>query len=261
VSMATEPRATTVTKILFSLVYPTLFSRPRTGKSAVVLELNRKLNNLTRQLHQANAELHHLNGLKNPFLGMAAHDLRRLIDVSLDVAILESGTLRLELAPTTAGEPLHGALELCRLAAARKKVALSVDTPDDGPTLTVDASTMRQVLVNLVGNAVECSVPGQSVQLTAGWNDSTREIDFVVRDQGAGIAPEDQARIFQPFAQAANCKTDGERSVGLGLAIARLVVQAHHGRLWVESALGRGTAFFVPLPVDATNNLTGGDPR
>jgi signal transduction histidine kinase len=69
-----------------------------------------------------------------------------------------------------------------------------------------------------------------------------------VRDEGPGIAPEDQKRLFAPFARAGTRKTAGERSVGLGLAIARLVVEAHGGRIWVESQPDHGSTFIVTLP-------------
>jgi signal transduction histidine kinase len=69
-----------------------------------------------------------------------------------------------------------------------------------------------------------------------------------VRDEGQGLAPEDQKPLFAPCARAGTRKTAGERSVGLGLAIARLVVEAHSGRIWVESTPGQGSTFFVALP-------------
>jgi signal transduction histidine kinase len=72
-----------------------------------------------------------------------------------------------------------------------------------------------------------------------------------VRDEGPGIAPADQKRLFAPFEAAGTRKTAGERSVGLGLAIARLVVEAHGGRIWVESIPGHGATFFARLPTTA----------
>jgi signal transduction histidine kinase len=253
---------------------------------AEVLELNRDLNNLTRQLHQANAELRELNELKNQFLGMSAHDLRkpvgvimtytefvldeaggnlsaqhreflrtglnaaagmkRLIDDFLDVSVIESGKLRLDLAPATAPEILAGAAPIARLLAAKKNISLLVEPADDKRRLRADVSKLQQVLLNLIGNAIEHSTPGQRVWLSARWDD--RNLVFTVRDEGPGIAPEDQARLFTAFARAGTRKTAGERSVGLGLAIARMVVEAHGGRIWVESIPGRGASFLFSLP-------------
>lgn len=252
-----------------------------------VLNLNRELNDLTRQLHQANAELRELNALKNQFLGMAAHDLRkpvgvvmtytefvldeagdqlseehrqflqtclkaatgmkRLIDDFLDVAVIESGKLRLELASVPAAEILEGAMEVGRLIAARKKVELLAELVPEGSPVRVDASKLQQVLLNLIGNAVEHSQPGKRVWVSA--QRAAEALRFAVRDEGPGLAPEDQARLFQPFSRAGTRKTAGERSIGLGLQIARKIVEAHQGRIWVESIPGCGATFHVALPL------------
>jgi signal transduction histidine kinase len=251
------------------------------------LGLNRELNNLTRQLHQANAELRELNELKNRFIGMAAHDLRkpvgvimtysefvldeasdrldeeqrgflraslsaavgmkRLIDNFLDVSVIESGRLRLERSRTAVAEIVAGVLPLVRLVAARKKVELLTEAGEDERPLAVDVAKLQQVLANLLSNAIEHSRAGQRVWLVA--RRDAGGLLFSVRDEGSGIAPEDQPRLFAPFARAGTRKTAGERSVGLGLAIARLVVEAHGGRIWVESIPGQGATFFVSLPL------------
>jgi signal transduction histidine kinase len=251
-----------------------------------VLALNRELNNLTRQLYQANAELRELNQLKNQFLGMAAHDLRKpiglimtyggfvldeagaqlsgehreylqtclraargmkqLIDDFLDLAVIESGQLRLNLASATAREIIAGAEPVARLVAAKKGITLLVEEVDDTRRLRVDASKLQQVLLNLVGNAVEHSVSGQRVWLTSRWEG--QNLVFAVRDEGPGITPEDQSRLFTAFGRTGQRKTAGERSTGLGLAIARLVVEAHGGRIWVESRPGHGATFLFSLP-------------
>jgi len=110
----------------------------------------------------------------------------------------------------------------------------------------VDVAKLQQVLVNLAGNAIEHSQAGQRVWLAARREETG--LVFSVRDEGPGIAPEDQKRLFAPFVRAGTRKTAGERSVGLGLAIARLVVEAHGGRIWVESKPDHGSTFFVTLP-------------
>ena len=141
----------------------------------------------------------------------------------------------------TAVEPI------ARLMAAKKKITLRVEKADDERRLRIDASKLQQVVLNLVGNAVEHSSPGHQVWLSSHWND--QHLVFAVRDEGPGIAPEEQARLFTAFARAGTRKTAGERSVGLGLAIARLVVEAHGGRIWVESTPGHGSTFRFALPI------------
>jgi signal transduction histidine kinase len=251
-----------------------------------VLELNRELSNLTRQLHQANAELRELNQLKNQFLGMAAHDLRKpiglimtygefvldeagaqlseehreflrtcltaatgmkqLIDGFLDLAVIESGHLRLDLAAATAREIVAGAEPMARLVAEKKGINLLVEVADDARRLQVDASKLQQVLLNLLGNAVEHSGSGRCVWVSGRWEG--QDLVFAVRDEGPGIPPEDQARLFTAFGRTGLRKTAGERSTGLGLAIARLVVEAHGGRIWVKSRPGHGAEFLFNLP-------------
>lgn len=254
-----------------------------------VLQLNGELNNLTRQLHQANAELRELNELKNRFLGMAAHDLRkpvgvimtysefvldeagpqlapehreflrtclnaatgmrRVIDEFLDLSVIESGKLRLNLAPASAQGIVAEVLPMVRHLAEKKQISLLVEPADDARRLPVDAAKLQQVLQNLLGNAIEHSEPGRRVWLTARWED--RQLVFAVRDEGAGLAPEDQARLFAAYGRAGTKKTGGERSTGLGLSIARLIVEAHGGRLWVESTPGHGATFLFSLPRQA----------
>ncbi len=254
-----------------------------------VLGLNGELNNLTRQLHQANAELRELNQLKNQFLGMAAHDLRapagvvinytefvldeagstlsaehrefletslaaatgmlRLIENFLDLAVIESGKLRLEPAPTSVPEILDGLGPVARLIAGKKKITLLLDPGHDARRLSVDAPKLRQALLNFINNAVQHSVPGQRVWVSVRWEPA--QVVFAVRDEGQGISPEDQARLFTAFGRAGTKKTAGERSTGLGLAIARQVIDAHGGRLWVESRPGEGATFLISLPLPA----------
>ena len=255
--------------------------------SSELLGLNSELNNLTRQLHQANAELAQLNQLKNQFLGMAAHDLRtpagliinysefvldeagdrlsaehrefieicraaaedmnQLIENFLDVSVIESGQLRLQFAQSSVPEILAGVGPIARMLAGRKKISLLVESPDDAPPLCVDKAKLQQVLVNLISNAVHHSQPGQRVWVSA--HREAQQVVFAVRDEGPGLSPEDQSRLFTAFGRAGTKKTAGERSTGLGLAIARKVVEAHGGRIWIESTPGHGATFLFALPI------------
>ncbi len=97
-----------------------------------------------------------------------------------------------------------------------------------------------------ITNAVEHSSPGQRVWVSARGDPA--QIVFAVRDEGPGIAPEDEARLSKAFGQASTKKTADKRSTGLGLAIARHVVEAHGGRIWVESVVGQGATFLIAIP-------------
>jgi signal transduction histidine kinase len=173
--------------------------------------------------------------------------MKRLIDNFLDVSVIESGHLRLETAQTRVSDILAGVLPLVSLIASRKKVELITAACEGEGCFEVDAAKIQQVLVNLVGNAVEHSKPGQQVWISVNREDT--ELIFSVRDEGDGIAAEDQKLLFSPFVRAGTRKTAGERSVGLGLAIAHLVVEAHGGRIWVESVPGSGATFLFALPI------------
>jgi len=253
-----------------------------------VLGLNRELSTTTRQLHQTNAELRELSQLKNLFLGMAAHDLRKpvglvmtyaglileggdgalsaehagylrvclnaattmleAIDTFLDVAAIESGRLRLDPAPVSVSEMLSSVVEMVRFAADKQRVSLVVDVADEARTVRADGPRLRQMLLNLLSNAVEHSEPGQRVWLTAGWEDG--HLVLGVRDEGPGLTPEEQRRLFAPFERGAGRGSALERHLALGLTIAHKVVEAHRGRIWIESAPGQGATFRVALPAD-----------
>jgi signal transduction histidine kinase len=258
-----------------------------------MLKLNGELNNLTRQLHQTNAELRELNQLKNQFLGMAAHDLRapvgliinysefvldeageqlseehreflqiclnsaedmqRLIESFLDFSVIESGHLQLQLETTSVTQILDNVGPITRLLAGKKKISLLIDATTEGaPTLDVDAPKIQQALVNMINNAIQHSQPGQRVWVSA--RTESNEVVFTVRDEGQGLTPEDQARLFQPFERAGTKKTACERSIGLGLALARKVITAHGGRIWIESIPGHGATFLFSVPTLEQNN-------
>lgn len=281
----------------FALVDGTLaLGSPRVQEQAQlqasVLRLNQELNNTTRQLHQANAELRQLNQLKSQFLGMAAHDLRRpigvimtytefvldethlsaehqeflrislnaaagmkqLIDNFLDLAVLESGKLQLDVQPTGVAEILAGAMPIAQSIATHKQITLVLDLAEQPRQVSVDAPKLQQVLVNLIGNAVEHSVPGQRVWLSSQWE--PQSLILSVRDEGAGLTEAQQAQLFQAFARGGPRKTAGERSTGLGLAIARMVVEAHGGRIWVDSQPGQGATFSFSLPATSLSSQT-----
>jgi signal transduction histidine kinase len=252
-----------------------------------VLSLNRELSNLTRDLQKSNAELSGLNELKNQFLGMAAHDLRRpvglvmaysqfvldeagdalsdehreflslilsssesmkrLIDDFLDVAMIESGRFALETEPTDLGPIIRRSVAVAGLGAKKKRIGLVVNEDSDLPLFVIDGPKIEQALGNLLSNAIEHCHPDATVEVG-----TRREGEFVslfVKDEGDGIAEEELARLFQPYERAGSRKTAGERSTGLGLAIALRIIEEHGGKIEVESTVGAGSEFRILLPV------------
>jgi signal transduction histidine kinase len=109
-----------------------------------------------------------------------------------------------------------------------------------------DPLRLRQVMDNLISNAVKFSPPGSVVRVRASRQDAAWRIE--VQDQGPGITPKDRQRLFQDFARLSAAPTGGEKSVGLGLAITRRVVKAHGGQIGVDSEPGRGATFWFTAP-------------
>lgn len=185
------------------------------------------------------------------FFDMAVRNtelLERLVRDLLDIERLDAGQAALDLAPVTLSEVLAEARGLVFPQSAVRDVAMR-EAPSSALQVTADRDRLLQVFTNLLSNAVKFSETGGEV-----WMDMAEGGDAVtvgVHDRGRGIASEDHARIFEPFAQAHVGLTSEPTGAGLGLAIARAIVDRHGGRIRVESALGRGASFFVTLPTSS----------
>lgn len=131
--------------------------------------------------------------------------------------------------------------------ALQKKIALSVQADPSLPGLNIDDARMTQVLDNIVTNALHHTHEGGQVNLSAETHSD--RVQIRVRDTGEGIAPDDLPRIFERFYRGDRARPASEGSSGLGLAIAKALVEAHGGKIWVESQLGKGATFFVELPL------------
>lgn len=169
--------------------------------------------------------------------------LSTLVTELLELARTESGDVQLLLAATDPCALLQAAAGRLRMQAVRAGLQLSVECPPQLPTVLADAPRIEQVLVNLIHNATKFTPEGGSIRVSAAATDGL--VEFSVQDSGVGIAPDDQARIFERF-----YKTDPARNrsgTGLGLAIARHVVEAHGGHIGVSSQPGQGSRFFFTL--------------
>jgi PAS domain S-box-containing protein len=183
----------------------------------------------------------------------AVAQMRRMINDLLDVTQIESGRLELDRAPLAPIELLVEVIEAHRDQAAKLAIELRWGAAPDLPRAWGDRGRVVQVFDNLIGNAMRFASRG-TISLNA--YPMGGEILFSVADTGFGIAPDDLPHVFDRFWQARRAQRGG---AGLGLAIVKGIVEAHGGRVWIESNLGRGTtAFFtIPIPAPATSDPAG----
>jgi signal transduction histidine kinase len=172
--------------------------------------------------------------------------LLTLINDVLAFAKLEAGQVELDLGALSAFELISGVEPLVAPLAEAKGIALSVQECGAGVRLVGDVERIRQILLNLVGNAIKFTQEGGWILLTC--EESGAWVDIRVRDNGQGIAFERQRGIFDPFVQADRSLSSPQEGVGLGLAISRDLARAMGGELSVESTPGEGSTFTLRLP-------------
>jgi len=170
--------------------------------------------------------------------------LSRLVGDLLDIARMEAGKLRLTTKEVSLADLLKETAKLFEREIAKRGLSLAVDSPDEPAIIIGDRDRLEQVFVNLLGNAVKFTRQG-GIRIRLRRDQDEYQID--VEDTGPGIAPEDLERIFDKFERVENQQS--EEGSGLGLPIARDLVQLHKGRLWAKSQLGQGSRFIVRLPV------------
>ena len=253
------------------------------------LELRRAAADLRAAKHvvtERNAELERLDREKNHLLGMAAHDLRnplsvikfysefllmdteapredrvqflkticttsdamlKLLDDLLSLSRIESGQLQLNRQPTDVRALIEEKVALNRVLATNKSMVIDLDVSPLLPELSIDGPKIGQVLDNLITNAVKYSPPPNAIHVAAGLD--AVEIAISVTDHGPGIPEDERAQLFEPFKRTSVRSTGGESSTGLGLAIARRIVEGHGGRIGLDSTVGRGSRFWFSLPL------------
>ena len=250
-------------------------------------EAMRALRESQQQAVRRNIELETLNEQKNRILGVAAHDLRnpiglvhtlsdflsqeafgvlspehqemitcikelsdftlKMVEDLLDVSTIESGELRLKKEPVDLSGLIRRNVDLNTLFAQKKNITLDFSSLAGLPPIPADAGKITQVLNNLISNAIKYSFPDTTVRVTleqAGGN-----VTVAVTDQGQGIPEADLSKLFKPFGRTSVAATGGEQSTGLGLAIARKIIEGHGGQIGVSSQVGSGSVFHFTLPV------------
>ncbi len=196
-----------------------------------------------------------LSELQQEVTGMcvrSSQHLLGLVNELLDISKLEGGEMKINAEPLDAVELVQSAIAHIEAQARHHSTAIEVVAAPDLPRLSADADLLRRVLINLLGNALKFGRHQNPVRARiehqSDENGST--LLFSIEDDGEGIAVEDQERIFSKFAQAENRKAKRNApSTGLGLTFCKLAVEAHGGRIWVQSAKGKGSTFYVRVPM------------
>jgi len=173
----------------------------------------------------------------------AAKRMDRLIQDLLDVAVMESGQLTIERVRLSASGLIVEAADMQKPLASSSSLELRIEAESDLPDVWGDRDRLLQVFENLIGNAIKFTKAGG--RITVGAASTDHEVIFRVADTGSGMAPEDLPRVFDRFWQATRANRQG---AGLGLPITKGIVEAHGGRIWVESTPHRGTTVSFAIP-------------
>jgi len=173
-----------------------------------------------------------------------------LINDILDVSKIEAGKMELTFGDADLSEIVRGVMSTAAGLVKDKPIELISHVPESLPRLQADSIRVRQILLNLISNAAKFTDLGQiELSVTLMDNVDPPEVLLSVADTGPGIAPEDQAKLFEPFSQVDASPTRKSGGTGLGLSICRHLVELHGGTIWVESQPGKGSAFFFTLPL------------
>jgi PAS domain S-box-containing protein len=195
-----------------------------------------------------------LNTTQQEYLGYiveSGRHLLQLISEILDLSKVESGNMRLELSEVNIAHLLESSLAMIRERAVscQLKVELCMEDPVKGMTAHADALKLKQVMLNLLSNAIKFTPRGGSITVMA--SKALEDLVISVKDSGIGIDPDDTERIFRAFEQVDTSVARRQQGTGLGLALARSLVEIHGGRIWVESqGAGQGSSFIFAIPVN-----------
>lgn len=204
--------------------------------------LRAHLENLLDGVEQPNAETLQVMLTQSERLG-------RLVEQLLDLSRLESGDVPLAREPVWLGPLVSEVVSEIEVSRAGRDVTVDGEVPADLPPVFADRERVHQVLFNLLDNAVRFTPPGGRVLVAATRHNGNCEVR--VEDTGSGIAPEHLPRLFERFYRADSARSRDDGGTGIGLAIARSVVEAHGGHIKAESEVGKGSVFTFELPVVA----------
>ncbi|MDX1933333.1 MAG: PAS domain S-box protein [Capsulimonadales bacterium] len=175
--------------------------------------------------------------------------LLQLINDILDISKVEAGHMQLEYVAFPVAVAVRNIENMVKVLLSKKNITLEVDIPGDLPVIIADQAKFKQIIYNLVSNAIKFTPDGGKVTITARATDENRTLQVAVKDTGIGIKPEDQERVFREFEQVDNSYARQQQGTGLGLALVRKFVALHGGKITVFSeGEGKGTTFTFAIP-------------
>ncbi|MGH7394019.1 MAG: response regulator [Candidatus Methylomirabilales bacterium] len=188
------------------------------------------------------------------YVGDAKRSCRSLMSLVanlLDISSMQDGTLRLAREPLVLADLVDSIVGEFQVQAEEEGIRLSAGVPMDLPLVRADADLLRRVLANLLSNAVSYSPRETSIQVRAARVEEGRAVQVDVADEGEGIPEAYHQKIFEKFGQVETARSSFRLNKGLGLTFCKLAVEAHGGRIWVQSGVGRGSTFSFTIPLEA----------
>jgi PAS domain S-box-containing protein len=227
----------------------------------IVHDLRSPLTGIMGGLHLLGRAIENPSAQVEILLDIATSSSRRMLELVnslLDISRLEAGQMLLEIETKSLFDLVDGARERVAPLALEDDITLQVDLPPNLSQVAVDEDLVTRMLVNLLDNAIKFSPQGGLVRVGANEVNAppTFEESAEITDTGTGIPEEYREKIFEKFSQIEEQENRRGRGSGLGLTFCKLVVEAHGGRIWVESQAGQGSTFMFTLPVAETENVS-----
>lgn len=165
----------------------------------------------------------------------------------LDISKMEEGRMKLNREQFNIGELIKTKIDKMKVLAAQKEVKLKASLTDNDITITADKEIIERIIANLINNAISYSFPGREIEVKAGKEGVFLKVS--VKDEGKGIPKDFHDKIFEKFSQRIEDGIRRRSSTGLGLTFCKMAVEAHGGKIWVESEEGKGSTFFFTIPI------------
>ncbi len=249
-------------------------------------DLERRVTERTAELARLNQELQHMNKVKSDFVSAVSHELRtpltsikgyasilmtgklgevlpaqkerlekidkhsnsltRLVNNLLDIARIESGRVQMDIREISIKETLGSIADLISPQIKEKNISLKISIKTKSDKIRADSSQLERVFVNIVGNAVKFTPEKGKIFISC--QDKKDSVEFSVEDTGIGIPKGDVDKVFQEFFRSDNALDQKVKGTGLGLSLVKKIIEAHKGKIWVESELGKGAKFTFTIP-------------